>query len=153
MLSEYIIQIYYLSLTFFFPSQQGMSRISLFYVICCIHMPGDKKTNRFIAKSREASTEYSLFTRYFPSYNAEAKLLKCYSYRIFQFLLFVPNLHHPGLLVLLGEQPGCRPTYELSSHAKESLGIAQSISNPRKSRRLYLAPTICVKHSQRRLCY
>lgn len=82
----------------FFPSHQPAAGISIFCVISWVHMQGDKRMNLFTAQGRGSSADYSLFTRYFPPYNVEAQLLKCYLYRIFQFLLFIPNLHHLGLL-------------------------------------------------------
>lgn len=38
MLFEYIIQVYYIILTFFFPSYKTMTKISVFYAICCIRI-------------------------------------------------------------------------------------------------------------------
>lgn len=71
MLFEYIIQVYYLILTFFFPSYKTMTMFSM--LSAAYTYKGMRKLTFFIVKGRESSIDYLLFSRYFPSNNTEAK--------------------------------------------------------------------------------
>lgn len=98
MLFEYVIQIYYFSLAPFLPLSPAYNWDQHF--LCYLfstHVRG-QENKPFYSKRQRIFCRLFMFTRYFPPQNVEAQLLKCYLYRNFQFLLFIPNLHHLGLL-------------------------------------------------------